>query len=559
MEIEIVLRRVDNAPGDVGAVVGRALKTGEKIGENKTKLNAASALLQAPDVARAHRLLEHVDNLLERLHLGGNRAVVVLKAPEGKIEYFTDRSGEHRKLGDGVRRKRKVLVAQLLGGFERVDGVVRDALKIADGFQKRGSLLAFRGAHLLGAELYEIGAENILIMVAQLLVLPDLLGERGGVAADRGERILERAHGMLGHVRGYGAAALQSKGRRREQTLVELHALLLLAGVRNEPNGELFEQSSGGQKNGGAENVEQRMCNGDTGAGRGLVEQRRGEQGAYQCEYREQNNDADNVEHQMHRGGAARVFVRADGGEERRHGRADVLAHDDGDRRSVAHRAGGGERLQNTDRSRARLNDAREHRAGDHAEKRVFERKEEIHKDGVVAQARYRAAHCLHAEHQRGEAEQNDAGILFVAAFAEKVKGNADHGENRRKGARLEQPDENACAVNVAETQKPRRNGGADIRAHNHADRLAQRHQPGVYKADDHNGRGGRALDHGGHAETGEKTGDGLSGHFVEQRAELSSGAPFKRLPHQAHAEEKQRQTAEHRKRVKNVHIFSFS
>ena len=45
MEIEIVLRRVDNAPGDVGAVVGRALKTGEKIGENKTKLNAASALL----------------------------------------------------------------------------------------------------------------------------------------------------------------------------------------------------------------------------------------------------------------------------------------------------------------------------------------------------------------------------------------------------------------------------------------------------------------------------------------------------------------------------------
>ena len=66
-------------------------------------------------------------------------------------------------------------------------------------------------------------------------------------------------------------------------------------------------------------------------------------------------------------------------------------------------------------------------------------------------------------------------------------------------------------------------------------------------------------MDHGGHAETGEKTGDGLSGHSVEQGAELSAGAPFERLPHQTHAEEEQRQAAEHRKRVKNVHKLSFS
>ena len=554
-----MLRRVDDAPGNIGAVVGRALETGEKIGEDEAELNAAPALLQTPDVARAHRFLELIDDLLERLDLGGDGAVVFLEASEGQIENFADRPGEHRKFGDGARRECEILVAQLLGGFERVDGVVGDALKIADGFQKSGGLFAFRSTHLLGAELYEIGAENVLVMVAQLLILPDPFSEIGGIVVDRGKGILERTHGVLGHVCGNGAAPGERQRRCCEQALVQLHALFLLAAVRHDPDGELFKQTPGGQEHGGAEKVEGRMGNGDAGAGRGLVEQRRGERCSHYGEHRKQDDNADDVEHQMHHGGAARVFVRADGGEKRRHGRADVLAHDDGDRCGVAHRAGGGERLQNADRSRARLDDAREHRTGHHAEQRVFERKEEINEHRVIAQPRYRAAHRLHAEHQRGKAEQDDAGILFAAAFAEKIKDDADHGEDRGKGGRLEEADEHARAVNVAETQKPRRHGRADVCAHNDADRLAQRHQSGVYKADDHNGRCGRALDHGGHAETGEKTGDGLSGHFVEKGAEFPSGAPFERLPHQTHAEEEQRQAAEHRKRVKNVHKLSFS
>ena len=65
--------------------------------------------------------------------------------------------------------------------------MVGDALKIADGFQKRGGLFVFRGAHLLGAELYEIGAENILVVVAQFLILPDPFSEIGGIVVDRGK------------------------------------------------------------------------------------------------------------------------------------------------------------------------------------------------------------------------------------------------------------------------------------------------------------------------------------------------------------------------------------
>ncbi len=45
VKVEIVLRRIDDAPGNIGAVVGRALETGEKIGEDEAELNAAPALL----------------------------------------------------------------------------------------------------------------------------------------------------------------------------------------------------------------------------------------------------------------------------------------------------------------------------------------------------------------------------------------------------------------------------------------------------------------------------------------------------------------------------------
>ena len=64
VQVEGVLHCGDHAPGDVRAVVGRALKIGQKIGPDKARLNAAIALLHAKDVARAHRLLERVYHLL---------------------------------------------------------------------------------------------------------------------------------------------------------------------------------------------------------------------------------------------------------------------------------------------------------------------------------------------------------------------------------------------------------------------------------------------------------------------------------------------------------------
>ena len=238
---------------------------------------------------------------------------------------------------------------------------------------------------------------------------------------------------------------------------------------------------------------------------------------------------------------AAGVLIRADGGEHGGDGGADVLSHDDGDGGGIADRAGGGERLQDADGGRAGLDDAGEHRADQHAEDRIPEGKEQIRERGDLREAGDRAAHRLHAEHERGKAEENGAGVLFLCVLAEHIEDDADERENGREGAGLEQPQPDARALDAAEAQKPRGDGGADVRAHDDVDGLPQRHQPRVDKADDHDGGGGRALDDGRYAQTGQKADERLAGHLVEQRAQPAARAALQRRAHQAHAEQKQR------------------
>ena len=126
---------VNDAAGDVGAVVGCALKVGQKIGEDKASLNAAMALLHAQDVARAHLLFERVDDLLERLDLLGERDVLRGEGLERERKDLADGGGENGELVEGAAGEREALLLHLLSGGENVDRVVRNALKVADGLE----------------------------------------------------------------------------------------------------------------------------------------------------------------------------------------------------------------------------------------------------------------------------------------------------------------------------------------------------------------------------------------------------------------------------------------
>ena len=94
MQVEVVLARVDDAAGDVGAMVGCALEIRQKVGEDKACLDAALALLHSQDMARAHLLFERVDDLLKRLDLGGDGDVALLKGLEREGEDLADGGGD---------------------------------------------------------------------------------------------------------------------------------------------------------------------------------------------------------------------------------------------------------------------------------------------------------------------------------------------------------------------------------------------------------------------------------------------------------------------------------
>ena len=297
------------------------------------------------------------------------------------------------------------------------------------------------------------------------------------------------------------------------------------------------------------------MGHGDTVHSGGHLENRRGKDRLDDAERRQQYHHADDVEHQMHHGGALGVLIRPHGGQQRGDAGADILPHNDGDGGGIADLPRDRQRLQNTHGGGAGLDDARQHRARQHAQHRVLKGDEQLGEGGNILQPRHRAAHGVHAEHQRGEAQQDHAGILSLAALAGHIEDDAHQRQHRRKGGRLEQIDPHIAAADARQTQQPRRHGGTHVGAHDNVDGLPQRHQAGVDEAHHHHGGGRRALDHGGNGHTRQKAGHDPAGHFVQQRPQPPTGPALQRLPHQIHAEQEQAQSADHRQHIENTHI----
>ena len=164
-----------------------------------------------------------------------------------------------------------------------------------------------------------------------------------------------------------------------------------------------------------------------------------------------------------------------------------------------------------------------------------------------LRQARDGAAHGLHAVHQCRKAEQDRAGVLSLAVGAEEEEHDANEGENRSEGGGLEQLEQQALAGDPRQAQKPGGDCRANVCAHDDINRLAQPHQPRIDEADDHNGGGGGALDDGGDAEAGQKAGEFMGCHPLQQGLQAAARPAFQRLPHNLHPEQEQTEPAEQR------------
>ena len=202
-------------------------------------------------------------------------------------------------------------------------------------------------------------------------------------------------------------------------------------------------------------------------------------------------NNAQHIDQQIDKGGALAGGVGTQRREQDRYGGADGNAHRDGECHIKGDRAGNGQCLQNTDSSRSALQNTGEYDAHQNTQDRVGEFRQEADKGGAFFQGRHSTAHGGHAEHQNGKTHQNVPHIDGNLLFGGHTKNNTHHGNHTGQSSRGEQLDPAFAAAEIAQTDDPSGNTGAQNSAQNNADGLFDLHHAGVDKTNHHD-RGGR-------------------------------------------------------------------
>ena len=226
----------------------------------------------------AHFLLQIVNDLFQRLHPVGFFQIVVPERPEGHVHDLLHSPQQNVQLMAGGVGQRQILAFQFFGGLYQIQGVVSDALKIAEGFEQHGGLAAVVFADLQGAELNKIGAKDILIMVGFALPLPHSLRKLRRVVLE-GSGGIPQGHGShIRHFIGDHTAALQRDGGGGQQAFVQLADRFRLLPVGDDSAHQLFQQTCRGQHQGCADDVEDRVADGDAQIRSAFSQNGRGEQ-----------------------------------------------------------------------------------------------------------------------------------------------------------------------------------------------------------------------------------------------------------------------------------------
>ena len=459
----------------------------------------------------AHQL---VHDGLHRLHLAGQMQVVLAEGVGGAVQHILYGILKHLQLLAGVGGEVDLFGVHLLRGFQKVHGMVTDALEIADGMEQGVHALAVCVVQLTAGELDQIGAECVLVLVHLALLVPDLLGQRVVPGMGQAHGLHDAHTGQLGHISGGRTGAGHRHSGGVQQTIVQQGKALFLGVVGDGEDGQPFQNIRKGEQDEGSRDVEGRVHDGNAPCGDGLIDKVEVHHSVQAVETGQKDHDADDVEVEMDHGGAAGVLVRAHRGEQRRHTGADVLAHDDGDGAAVGDDTGGAQGLQDADAGTGALDDASDQCTHQNAEDGVGEADKEVGEPCLALQRLDGIGHGGHAGHQDGKADEDGADALFLLALAH-IEQDADEGEERAEGGGLEHLDPDAVALQAGEAQQPAGDSGTHIAAHDDADGLMQLHDAAVDEADHHDGGGAGALDDGGHAETEEETFDGIVGQLA--------------------------------------------
>ena len=363
-------------------------------------------------------------------------------------------------------------------------------------------------------------------------------------------------HRFLCHFQHKVVALAQRNRGSGKQTFIQFHCFGSVFSIRYQQIRDFFQQAGHWEQQCCTENIKHRVAHSNTQISCGRTQQPGLEQCRYQREYGQPNDSTDNVKGKMNVGSALRIFVRAKGRKQCCHASADVLTHNNRDGSGIAHRSRGRQGLQNTHGGRAGLDDARQHSAHQHTQHRVFKHQKQILEFGNIRKTGHRTGHGVHAEHQRGEAQQDGTYILLLGMLGKHQEHGSDKCQHRGKGSGFEQLHKQIIAGNTTQGKNPCGDGGADIGTHNHTDGLLQGHKPGVHEAHHHDSGCGGTLNHSRNTQTGEKAFDLAVRQLAEKGFQTVACPALQTVAHDVHTKQKQAKAADHVKDIKNCHLY---
>ena len=209
MTAKATINPLDHAACDVGAMIADPFKIIQKIGPDKACFNSAGSLLHATDMARAKLLFEIINDLLQRLHLFGSGKITGNIGIISKGDDLTNCVCYYRVFFLCCGRKGNSLSPHFLRCFQNIDAVVCYAFKIPD----KPQVLRCKGAvvfsDLACAELYQIAADDVLIMVGLCFVFPNMTVVLFRIFPHAKEAFPQRLQRIACHVGNKGMAALQ--------------------------------------------------------------------------------------------------------------------------------------------------------------------------------------------------------------------------------------------------------------------------------------------------------------------------------------------------------------
>ena len=256
----------------------------------------------------------------------------------------------------------------------------------------------------------------------------------------------------------------------------------------------------------------------------------------------------------MYCGDALCVLRGTDGGQQRRDAGADVLTEDDRERHIERDAARQCEGLQDTEGRRGALDDRGDDGTDEERDDRVIEHQDDLFELRHIGERLDGIAHEVHAEHQNGKADADRADVLLLVALDEHDQNDANQRNDRGEVGRLQELNEYIFTRNAGHTEDPGGRCGANIRAHDDADGLAEAHDAGVNETDEHDrhGRGGLDRDRDAHAE--QQRLEAVGGHGAEHGLELAADHLFKTRGEHVHAVQEEGKTAEQSDDRKYVH-----